>query len=344
MQHQEPDRVPLFYRDVPEVEERLLRDLNLTGREELLRCLEIDFRWVEPDYTGPTLGDPDGGVLRDIWGVEFRYTAFNEQDGYWEASNPPLAECRHISDLDQYPWPKIEWFDFSTLSDKVQQYDDYAIMTAGGHASPGILLTLQNMMGIQKAWTDLVMNPELIEAAIDYIVSFQSVYTERMFEAAGGRIDFFRMGDDFGGQNGLLMSRECWLRLFQQPLMKLAKIAKSCGAYYYHHSCGAIRELIPDLIETGVDVLDPVQVKAKGMVPSELKGKFGRSLCFSGGVDEQELLPNGTPDQVKDSVHSLLNIMARDGGFFIGPTHNFQVDIPTENILALYRAAQDWKA
>jgi uroporphyrinogen decarboxylase len=91
-----------------------------------------------------------------------------------------------------------------------------------------------------------------------------------------------------------------------------------------------------------VDVLDPVQVKATGMVPSELKAEFGDRLCFSGGVDEQELLPTGTPQDVRQAVFKLLDDMAVGGGFFLGPTHNFQADIPTENIIAMYKAAKEW--
>jgi uroporphyrinogen-III decarboxylase len=103
-----------------------------------------------------------------------------------------------------------------------------------------------------------------------------------------------------------------------------------------------VRALIPAFIEAGVDVLDPVQVKAAGMVPAELKAEFGDRLCFSGGVDEQELLPRGTPAEVCQSVRELLDVMAAGGGYFVGPTHNFQADIPTRNIVAMYEAARNW--
>ena len=105
------------------------------------------------------------------------------------------------------------------------------------------------------------------------------------------------------------------------------------------HSDGNILKIYPHLIEIGVDVLDPLQVKAAEMVPAELKTEFGNQICFSGGVDEQELLPQGSPAQVKEHVFRLLDEMACNGGFFIGPTHNFQDDIPTENIVAIDNAA-----
>jgi len=174
------------------------------------------------------------------------------------------------------------------------------------------------------------------------VLDFQLPFIERMLEAAGDRIDFFRVGDDFGTQRGLLIGPDLWRKSLQPSLVAMADVAKRHGALYYHHSCGAIRELLDDLIETGVDVIDPVQVGARGMVPAALKAAFGDRICFSGGVDEQSLLPRGSPDDVRAGVFKLLDDMARGGGFFIGPTHNLQDDIPTENILAMYEAARQW--
>lgn len=343
MRHEQPDRVPLFYRDVPEVERRLLTDLGLADREALLRHLEIDFRWVAPAYVGPPLTDPETHHRRDIWGVEYRYAAFSEAGGYWEAVANPLADCDDPAALADYPWPRLEWFDFDALAGQGARYDDYAIMTAGGFASPGILLPMQMLRGEQNAWMDMALNPPLLEALLERLLAFLVPFVDRMLAAAAGRIDFFRIGDDFGTQRGLLVSPEHWRRFIQPGLKALADVAHGHGAWYYHHSCGAVRQLIPDLIATGVDVLDPVQVKAAGMVPGELKAEFGRRVCFSGGVDEQELLPRGTAEQVRRGVADLLDAIAPAGGFFLGPTHNFQVDIPTENILAMYESARAWR-
>jgi len=340
--HLEPDRVPLFYRDVPEVEARLLNDLHLKDREELLSLLDIDFRWVEPLYVGPPLEDATTGRRRDIWGVEYRYVPFSDTAGYWETAGHPLGPCEDPSDLADHPWPEIDWFDFSTLKDQVAVYDDYAIMTAPGHASPNVLLTIQYLVGEEKAWTDLIVNPGFFRSLVERVLDFQLPFIERMLEAAGDRIDFFRVGDDFGTQRGLLIGPDLWRKSLQPSLVAMADVAKRHGALYYHHSCGAIRELLDDLIETGVDVIDPVQVGARGMVPAALKAAFGDRICFSGGVDEQSLLPRGSPDDVRAGVFKLLDDMARGGGFFIGPTHNLQDDIPTENILAMYEAARQW--
>ena len=344
MEHRAPDRVPLFYRDVPEVEQRLLRDLGLKDRQELLQHFDIDFRWVGPEYIGPCLSDEETGRRRDIWGIEYQYTKFSDGAGYWEAVTHPLADATDPKVLEDYPWPSRDWFDFSTIADQVSRFDDYAIMTAPNFSSPGILQTpVQALVGMERSLMDIVINPEFFKTLVQHVLAFLRPFVDRMLQAAGGRVDFFRMGDDFGTQRGLLIGRNHWREFIQPALKELGDIAHAYGAYVYLHSCGAVRELIPDLIETGVDVLDPLQVKAAGMDPPELKQEYGNSLCFSGGVDEQELLPRGTPDEVRLGVHQLLDTMAPGGGFFIGPTHNFQDDIPTANIVAMYEAAREWK-
>ena len=344
MKHEEPDRVPLFYRDVPEVERRLLADLGLADREALLDFFDIDFRWVGPDYIGPPLEDEVTGNRKDIWGVEFRYLPYSSTAGYWEPVARPLEDQEDPAALAGYPWPRLEWFDFECIVEQVERYEEYAQMTAPGFASPGILQTpVQNLVGEERAWSDLIVNPVFFDALVERILDFELPFIDRMMEAGAGRIDFFRMGDDFGTQRGLLIGPDQFRERIKPGLKAMADAAKRHGAYYYHHTCGAVREIIPDLIDTGVDVLDPVQVKAAGMAPAGLKKAFGHRLCFSGGVDEQQLLPSGTPQDVRDGVFRLLDDMARGGGFFVGPTHNLQDDIPTSNIVAMYEAAKDWR-
>ena len=344
LNHERPDRVPLFYRDVPEVEARLLKDLSLNSRDDLLSYLDIDFRWVGPEYVGPPLDDPATGIRKDIWGVEYKYVKFSDDAGYWEIQNNPLSKCTDPAQLDDYSWPKMEWFDFTTLSAQVAKYDDYAIMTNPGFASPSLLQSpIQSLLGDEKAFMDMVLNPEFFQALVERVLKFQIPFIDKMLGSANDRIDFFRIGDDFGTQRNLLISPDQWKTSIQPGLKAMADVAKQHKTYYYHHSCGAVRKLISGLIETGVDVLDPIQVKAAEMIPSELKAEFGDKLTFSGGVDEQELLPNGTTDQVAQGVNDLLDDMAYDGGFFLGPTHNFQDDIPTDNILAMYKAATNWR-
>jgi uroporphyrinogen-III decarboxylase len=199
---------------------------------------------------------------------------------------------------------------------------------------------MEAMCGEQKAWMDVLVEPEFFDALAEKVVSFNAALIDRMLDAAGGRIDFMRIGDDYGSQQSLTVGPEPWRARVQPGLKRYAAIAKKHGAHYYHHSCGAVRELIPDLLEAGVEVLDPVQVSARGMVPKELHAEFGGRLVFSGGVDENTLLSEGSPEEVRSAVRQLIADMdGLNGGFFIGPTHNFQADCKTENILAMYEEA-----
>jgi uroporphyrinogen decarboxylase len=338
--HRETDRVPFMYRDVPEVRTRLKKDLSLDTDEELFQYLNIDFRWVEPIYQGKSLILSDGHK-KDIWGVEWKYTRFSDSAGYWNEAFHPLASVDDPETLDKYPWPTVEDWDFSGVEKICDQYSEYAIMTAPGVASPGIFqYPVQNLIGVERSFTEPLINPEFFQKLLDKILCFQIAFIEKLFNAANGKIDFFRIGDDFGTQQGLLLDIETWKTFFQPAFKKMAETARRYGAHYYQHSCGAIRDLIPSFIEAGVGVIDPLQVKATGMIPSELKSEFGHLVTFSGGIDEQELLPDGSPDQVRAEVIKMIEIMGSGGGYFLGPTHNFQDDIPTENILAMYEAGR----
>ncbi len=340
LNHQPTDRVPFMYRDVPEVRARLKKDLSLAADENLFRYLDIDFRWVEPKYAGNPLHLPNGHK-RDIWGVEWKYTRFSDEAGYWNEVAHPLGEVYDPGQLDGYPWPSVDDWDFSTLEEQCDQYADYAIMTAPGPASPGILQTpIQPLIGNERSFTEPLMNPVFFQALIDKILEFQLAFIDRIFSASKGKIDFFRIGDDFGTQQGLLFDMDTFSQFFQPAFQKMAGTAMKYGAHYYQHSCGAIRDLIPAFIDAGVEVIDPLQVGAAGMNPEELKSEFGHRVAFSGGIDEQHVLPHGTPEEVKREVERMIRIMSPGGGYFLGPTHNFQDDIPTSNILAMYESGK----
>ena len=174
MKHVEPDRVPLFYRDVPEVERRLLSDLHLADREALLEFFDIDFRWVGPEYIGPPLENEATGHVKDIWGVEFRYVPYSDTAGYWEPVARPLIDAEDPAALEDWQWPRLEWFDFDCIAEQISIYDQYALMTSPGFASPGILQTpIQNLVGEERAWSDLIANSAFFDALVEKILEFE---------------------------------------------------------------------------------------------------------------------------------------------------------------------------
>jgi uroporphyrinogen decarboxylase len=174
-------------------------------------------------------------------------------------------------------------------------------------------------------------------------MEFFKSYYEQLFEAAGGSIDFLFYKDDFGGQNNLLISPDMFKDFFQDNIKDLCDLAAGYGGKMILHSCGSIMKLIPDFIEAGAAVLDPIQVTAKGMDIRELKGRFGDKLVFHGGIDVQQLLPFGSLDQIRDQVKETIEVLGKGGGYFFSPSHRFQPDTPLENIVAMYDAAFDYE-
>jgi len=185
---------------------------------------------------------------------------------------------------------------------------------------------------------DLVVNPEPIKAAIHKIMEFFNGYYERLFESAESRIDFLFYKDDFGGQNNLLISPDMFKTFFYPNIKELSDLAAQYGAKVILHSCGSIMKLIPDFIEAGAAVLDPIQVTAKGMDIRELKTRFGEELVFHGGIDVQHLMPFGTVEEIQSKTKETIEILGKGGGYFFSPSHRFQPDTPIDNIVALYEA------
>jgi len=171
------------------------------------------------------------------------------------------------------------------------------------------------------------------------INKFTEFYCEdfvRALEATDGRIDMVLLLADLGTQNGLMFSKEMLDTFFVPYAGKLFSIARTAGVKGLLHSCGSVRDYVPELIEAGVDILNPIQVGARGMIPAELKQEFGEKLCFHGAIDIQQTLPCGTPEDVREEVRTRIGELGHDGGYIVCSTHNLQNDAPTENILAMY--------
>ena len=337
--HEEADRTPVDYWAVAEVDRSLIRATGTSGREELLRRLGVDIRYVEGKYVGPPLERTGNGEWTDLWGVRRRRVkaSFGSYD---EVSYSPLASATGPEEVYDAPWPSPDWFDFSPLR---RARDEHGAFALANHADrlnrTSVLKAAVYLRGMENVMTDLALKPELAKALFDRIAEFYLAANERMFEAARGQLDVFFMGDDFGAQSGLLVSRKMWKEFFVPHLRRFTEQARSYGLSVMFHSCGAIREIVPDLVELGVDIINPVQARAAGMDPRELKKEFGERVTFHGSVDIQDTVPKGTVEDVKKEVRERIEILGEGGGFILAPCHNFQADCPVENILAVYEEA-----
>ncbi|MCW3807692.1 uroporphyrinogen decarboxylase family protein [Plebeiibacterium marinum] len=337
-----PDRVPFFYWDTPEFGEKMMSYLGFTNRDQLLEYLDVDFRWVEPDYIGPQLVDQDNKKKKDIWGVGYSRISTGEYE-YWQADYFPLEGVTDPAALDDFNWPTNQLFDFTSLEEQLQRYNEYAIMTAPGYSSPGLFRIVQRLIGRETFMDVMMSHPKFFKSVCDKVIEFYSSFVDEFFEVAQKRIDFIRVADDFGSQSGLTIGNDHWDNYIRPSIDAFTRKPKEMGAHFYMHSCGGVRKLLPKFISAGAEVLDPIQTRATGMSPEGLKKDFGQLITFCGAMDEELLLRQGTADQVRQGVKELLDVMGPGGRFILGPSHKIKVETPVENVIAMYETAREWR-
>ncbi len=345
--HREPDRVPWDLWAGPEVSERLQRHFGCESREDLLRALEVDLRAVQgPSYVGQEFRAHEDGSVEDLWGVrrETREVVRGPyQWTYRHVKVSPLANAQSAADVDAYAhWPSPGWWDYGGMKEDIAQFEGYAIVNAGDRLDrTAQLKPMMYLRGMEQTYIDLALNPEIVDGIVGHIREYFLEYNRRVFESASEGIDIFMMGDDFGTQNGPMMSLETWRRFFKEGFREYIALAHSYGIKVMHHTCGSVVELIPDFIECGLDILQSVQPRALGMDLGALKREYGHDLCFHGGVDIQATLVQGTRDETREMVGRLMDSGKPGGGYIISTAHNIPPETPTENILALFEAYAD---
>jgi len=329
--HEVPDRIPLHYRATEEADAKLLAYLGVSTAQERNEKLHIEpHMGVGGRYVGPK--PPPG---KDILGLEYRTI---EYDGglYRECANHPLAEYKTVEEIEaNFTWPDPDWWDYSHIPAQVEGKDD--IPVSGGGSEP--FLRYKYLRGDIQAFIDLVENPEIVHYILDKLFGLCYENTRRIYEMIPGRVDSTSVAEDLGSQESLLYSPE-QIRTFLLPRMKMMMdLAHQAGAKVVTHSDGSIRDILPDLIEAGTDILDPVQWRCKGMDREGLKRDFGDRIVFHAGMDNQYTLAFGTVEEVVQEVRDNIRILGAGGGYMLGPCHNIQVVSPPENIVACYDTA-----
>jgi uroporphyrinogen decarboxylase len=307
--------------------------------EAVLEALDIDIRGVghilSPVNILEKIISPTEYI--DTWGIRYRHVGDD-----WQAVGRPLAGAA-IADLEGYPWPDPDRISLATLDTIREQarflYEETPYVVCGRHPYFGVFELGCWMCGFDDFLYRLAAEPEFVLRFFEIILRYQKRVDELYYGAIGRYLHYTTSGDDFGTQTGPFLSPRMFDRLIQPFLAeRIAHIRTFTNAAFFHHSCGAIRPLIPSLIAAGVQILNPIQPTAFEMEPERLKKEFGDRLTFYGGIDTQEVLPNRTPEEVQAEVHRLTNILSQNGGFILSPAHTFQKDVPLENILALYQA------
>ncbi len=327
--HQRPDRVPVDLWAEPGVWERLRTDLRLATDDEVREALGVDIRYLYPVYPADTYTN---GIRQNMWGERWAKTS-TVYGLEWEHTKGALYDAQSLAELEAFPWPTCDQVDYSHLAEEVKRYEGYAIFcgNADFFERPALVRGLENTL------VDIMVNQEWVDFLQEKFVSFFIEDFHRTMEATGRKIDVFWALTDLGTQEGLFMSKEVMARCIFTPLKKLADVVHREGVKLMFHTCGSVREVIPELIQCGVDILNPLQPAAKGMAPEGLKTDFGKSLAFHGGIDVQYLLPIAKADAVEKEARRVSRILGQNGGYVLCSSHNIQLDTPTENIRAMYQ-------
>ena len=343
LQHRQPDRVPKGFFGDPTFTAGLRRYFGAADDHGVLEALGVDLRHVEPLFVGPA--ERSGGLqftnraFPDFWGVP-RKLVENEYGVYSEIASHPLAGAATVAEIEAYAWPQPEWFDMASIAEQLAVADRTEPRWINYHRAGKLFEAAWPLRGMEQMLIDLMTAPQMAEALFVKILEHYSGLARRVIQAAQGRIDMVTIGDDVGTQRGMMMAPELWRRTIRPYLAQLVRMFHDLGVKVMYHSCGAIVPIIEDLIEAGVDILEPIQSQAAGMAPAVLKRRFGTRLSFHGGVDEQDLLPRGSPADVRRDVAHLARTLGRGGGYILMADHAFQPDTPCENVVAMYEAVE----
>jgi len=263
---------------------------------------------------------------------------------YYDICENPLKGAT-VKDLENYPWPDPADPGFTEGIEEKAKYlyenTDYAIVGDFNFASQ--YENAWYMRGFADFYMDMVANPDFVDMLLEKMCESHIKFLDKVLSATGKYIHIVMQGDDLTGQDGPLMS-PTFYRTFIKPRQRriFEFIKKKTKAKIFYHCCGSVYQFIPDLIEIGVDILNPVQVSAKNMDTKRLKKEFGDQISFWGAIDTQHVLPFGTIQDVKEEVRRRIIDLAPGGGYILSAVHNIQSDVPPENVLAMYEAAKEY--
>jgi uroporphyrinogen decarboxylase len=325
--HEEPDRVPAWCGASTAFWENAKGELSLDD-EGLRKRFGDDFRRVFAEYSGPERELPPDVTSVTPFGV---YRAGLE---YGHAVNHPLADAT-IDDVHAYPWPDPAWMDVSRIRAEAASYGgEYAIL--GGDWSP-FWHDLIDLLGMENMYLKMYDEPELVDTVLEYIVDYYAAVSQNVFDASADALDVFFIGNDFGSQRGPLLSEAMFRRFISRRLAQLVDLGHAYGLKVMLHCCGGFAELIPAMIEIGLDGLHALQPSCTGMDPRRLKAAYGDRILLNGAIDSQQVLIEGAPELVRQKTRETLGIMMPGGGYVAGASHDWILEeTPLDNVLAMF--------
>lgn len=304
--------------------------------EELLRRFHTDIRYIN-------LNQPFNPYFQNSFKDEFGITwAFqDEQRNYMNISGHPLADAS-IKEIENYNFPdQASQNHFLGIRDQAltkSQNGTFALSTSIGGS---LLETCSNLRGVENWFIDTKENPVLCETLLDKILKYWMEFYTELLKEVGDILDIVIIADDLAGQNGPLFSLDFYRTMLKPRQRELVKLIKSLtNAKICYHTCGSCYEFIPDLIDIGIDILNPIQIGLKNMAPQKIKNKFGKDISLWGGaINTSQLLSFSKPEELEDNVKTNIEIFKPRSGYIFSNTHNIQYDVPPEDIVKIYDAA-----
>jgi uroporphyrinogen decarboxylase len=369
LQHREPDRVPIDLggnqTGIHKVAyARLLEHLGLEEEVEILdlvqqlakpseavlQRLRVDTRYVwaqgAASFDAQVVKRERDGRRWSDFTDEFGVTWSMPDDApnYFDITHSPLATLS-LEEIRQYPFPRGDdpsRFDgLRERAMRIRGETPYAVVSG---ISGVVYEICWYMRGLENLFLDMVQRPEILEAIIDRTLQFWLDWFRLFLDEVADVVDVIMIGDDLGGQKGPLFSPKIYRSIVKPRQQRLVRYIKErTSAKIWYHTCGSVLEYIPDLIENGIDILNPIQVSAANMEPRELKRRFGHQLCFwGGGIDSQHTLPRAKPSAIRDEARKHIDALKPGGGYVFNSVHNIQADVPPENVLALFDTAHEF--
>ena len=333
--HKQPDRLPITFDAEKEVIAALMKHFGVKTRDEVWNALHADTRLIGADHHYHHIRTTKKESF-DFWGIGQVEQAYSGGT-YWEYSTAPLAKMETVAEINAYDWPTPDELSFESLRESRENNPDKAIIAHITHAG---YFKATHMRGMEAFMVDLGQNPEIAETIINRINGYIFPAIERLYQDAGDFFDIFYIADDFCDAKGPLMSPRMFRKYIKPYLAKYAEIVHTYGKKLLLHTCGSTRKLLPDIIDAGVDLMEPIQTSAAGMAVEGLKADFGDKMTFYGSIDLINVLSKGSPDDVRNEVLKNFRVLGKNGGFIVGPGHTYiQPDVPLENILIMYETA-----
>ena len=299
---------------------------DLSSHTEMIEWLDTDFRWLESIYSGPEKGEPG------YWSFvsEVTYSA--------DVYKPPLYDATSIADVDAYKLPDPSWWTLPDFQEGAQKWPDKSLVFLPGWM-PLFCCTCYSF-GMDNALANMLLEPSLIEA---YLTKHNEFYIEvlsRGLPLAKEVCDIVWLGDDYASQTNMIFDPDLFRKFIKPHLKKQVQMIRDAGMNILLHSCGAIRSILPDLIDIGINGLLVFQTTASGMDAPSIARDFGGEMVFYGGIDSQSLLTFGTPEQVRTEVEANIRAFDKCGGYIVANCHHGLSDIQGSNIVAMCDSAR----